>query len=328
MLHSAPRPRHPPGGDDGGQGVTYGVSERRMGGAEWSMLGVLSLVWGGSFFFYKVLVQALPPFTVVLGRMAIAALALNLWLLARRERLPFDPRLWAGLLAAGVLNNALPFSCFAFSEVRITSGLAAILNATTPLFGVLVGAALRAGAPLTPTRGVAVVLGLAGVVVLVGPSALRGGGDLWSELACLLAALSYAFGGFYARRFSWMGPLKLAAGQTTAAALVMTPIAALADRFWTLPQPDLPTWGALLGIGLLSTAFAYVLFFRILERVDPTDLMLVTFLVPISALILGLLFLHEPIKPQAFAGMALIGLSLAAIDGRLIGWLRRVPKAA
>lgn len=301
---------------------------RRMGGAEWGMLGLLSLVWGGSFFFYKVLVQALPPFTVVLGRMAIAALALNLWLLARRERLPLEPKLWAGLLAAGVLNNALPFSCFAFSEQRISSGLAAILNATTPLFGVLVGAALRTGAPLTASRAVAVAIGLMGVTVLVGPSVLRGGGDLLSELACLLASLSYAFGGFYARRFSWLGPLKLAAGQTTAAALVMVPLAALADHFWTLREPGLQTWAALLGIGLLSTAFAYFLFFRILERAEPTDLMLVTFLVPISALALGVMFLGEQVKPQAFAGMVLIGASLAVIDGRLLERVRRSPRAA
>ena len=308
--------------------MTLGVTDRRMGRAEWGMLGLLSLVWGGSFFFYKVLVQALPPFTVVLGRMAIAALALNLWLAARRERLPLDPKLWAGLLVAGVLNNALPFSCFAFSEQRITSGLAAILNATTPLFGVLVGAALRTGARLTPARAAAVAVGLFGVTVLVGPSALRGGGDLPSEFACLLAALSYAFGGFYARRFSWMGSLKLAAGQTTAAAVVMLPLAAIADRFWTLSPPGASTWAALLGIGLLSTAFAYFLFFRVLERAEPTDLMLVTFLVPISALALGVLFLGEPVKPQAFAGMALIGLSLVVIDGQLIGRLKPGPRAA
>jgi drug/metabolite transporter (DMT)-like permease len=210
--------------------MNKGAASRRMGGEEWGLLALLSLVWGGSFFFYKVLVQALPPFTVVLGRMAIAALALNLWLAARRQRLPLDPKLWAGLFVAGVLNNALPFSCFAFAEQRITSGLAAILNATTPLFGVLVGAALRTGAPLTPSRVAAVAIGFLGVTVLVGPSALRGGGDLASELACLLATLSYAFGSFHARRFSWMGPLKLAAGQTTAAALAVLPLAAVADR--------------------------------------------------------------------------------------------------
>ena len=308
--------------------MNRGLDIRRMGGAEWSMLAVLSLVWGGSFFFYKVLVQTLPPFTVVLGRMGLAAVALNLWLLARREHLPLEPRLWGGLCLAGLLNNVIPFSCFAFSELRITSGLAAILTATTPVFGVLVGALLRTGQPFTPARGLGVLFGFAGVAVLIGPSGLRGGGDLTSELACLLASVSYAFGGFYARRFSWMGPLKVAAGQTTAAALITLPIAAAADRFWSLPSPGAGAWAALFGIALLSTAFAYFLYFRILERADPTDLMLVTFLVPISALLLGLLFLHEAVKPQAFGGMAMIGLSLAAIDGRPWRRLARALKPA
>ena len=304
------------------------IETRGMGGAEWGMLSLLSLAWGGSFFFYKVLVQALPPFTVVLGRMAIAALALNLWLAARRERLPANPRLWAQLLVAGALNNALPFSCFAFSEIRISSGLAAILNATTPVFGVVVGLLLKTGAPFTAMRGAAMVLGLAGVVVLIGPGALHGSGDLPSELACLLASTAYAFGGFYARRLSYLGPLKVAAGQSTAAALIVLPLAALADRFWTLPAPGLAVWGALAGIGVMSTAFAYFLFFRLLERIDPTDLMLVTFLAPVSALLLGLLFLHEPIRPQAYAGMAVIGLSLMAIDGRIPARLMRAAKPA
>ena len=308
--------------------MTTSTQTRSMGSSEWSLLGLLSLVWGGSFFFYKVLVQALPPFTVVLGRVAIAAVALNLWLAIRGERLPGSPRLWLRMTLMGVLNNALPFSCFAFSEIRITSGLAAILNATTPVFGVLVGALLRTGAPFTAARALAVLFGLLGVVVLIGPSALHGGGDLTSELACLLASASYAFGGFYSRRFADLGPLKVAAGQCTTAALVMLPIAAVADRFWTLPAPSPPVWGALLGIGLMSTAFAYFLFFRLLERVDPTDLMLVTFLVPISALVLGLLFLHEPVRPQAFGGMAMIGLSLAAIDGRIPTRLARLFRPA
>jgi drug/metabolite transporter (DMT)-like permease len=294
-----------------------------MGGAEWGLLVLLSLVWGGSFFFYKVLVQALPPFTVVLGRMAIAAVALNLWLGLRRQWLDLSPRLWLQFLLLGVLNNALPFSCFAFAEIRISSGLAAILNATTPVFAVLVGALLKTGAPFTPLRALSVLFGFVGVTVLIGPAALHGGGDLPSELACLAASVSYAFGGFYARRFSYLRPLKVSAAQTTAAALVMLPLAAMADRFWTLPTPGAPVWGALLGIGLVSTALAYFIYFRLLGRIDPTDLMLVTFLVPISALLLGLVFLHEPVKPAAFAGMAMIGLSLAAIDGRLPARLAR-----
>jgi len=302
-----------------------------MGAPEWGMLVLLSIVWGGSFFFYKVLAQTLPPLTVVLGRVAIAALALHLWLAMRRDRLRASPREWAQLIVLGVINNALPFCCFAWSEIRISSGLAAILTATTPVFGVLVGAALKTGAPLTPLRGLAVVFGLIGVLVLVGPAAFAGGGALTSELACLLASVSYALGGYYGRRFAYLGPLKVAAGQTTGAAIAMLPIAAAFDRFWTLPSPGAGAWAALLGIALLSTAFAYILYFRLLQRVDPTDLMLVTFLVPISALLLGLAFLAEPIKPIAFAGMAMIGLSLMAIDGRvparMMRGLRPAPAA-
>jgi drug/metabolite transporter (DMT)-like permease len=294
-----------------------------MGTAEWALLVLLSLVWGGSFFFYKVLAHALPPLTVVLGRVAIAAIALNLWLLIRRDPIKASPRLWLELVALGSVNNALPFCCFAWSEIRITSGLAAILNATTPVFAVLVGAALKTGAPLTPLRGLAVAFGFVGVMVLIGPAAFKGGGDLWSELACILAAVSYAFGGYYGRRFGHMGALKVATGQTTGAAIVMLPTAAIFDRFWTLPMPGLPAWSALLGISLVSTAIAYIVYFQLLQRVEPADLMLVTFLVPISAMILGLLFLGEPVKPVAFAGMAMIGLSLVAIDGRLPGRLMR-----
>jgi drug/metabolite transporter (DMT)-like permease len=302
-----------------------------MGAAEWAMLVMLSIVWGGSFFFYKVLVQALPPLTVVLGRVAIAAAALHLWLALRRDRLRASPREWAELIGLGIINNALPFCCFAWSEIRISSGLAAILNATTPVFGVLVGLMLRTGAPFTPLRGLAVVFGFIGVMVLIGPAAFSGGGAVGSELACLLASVSYAFGGYYGRRFAYMGPLKVAAGQTTGAAIALLPVAAVFDRFWTLPAPGPGVWAALLGIALVSTAFAYILYFRLLQRVDPTDLMLVTFLVPISALILGLAFLAEPIKPAAWAGMAMIGLSLMAIDGRvparILRGLRPAPVA-
>ena len=297
--------------------------------ADWGVLCLLSVTWGGSFFFYRVLAHSLPPFTVVLGRTAIAALALNLWLLVRGDRLPGAPRLWLQLAVIGLLNNALPFCCFAFAEAHITSGLASILNAATPVFSVLVGLVLRTGAPFTALRGLAILFGLLGVAVLIGPSALHGGSGLVSELACLAASISYAFGGFYSRRLSHLGPFKVAAGQSTAAALIMLPLAAAADRFWTLPMPSLPAWGALLGIGLMSTAFAYFLFFRLLERIDPTDLLLVTFLTPVSALLLGLAFLHEPVRPPAFAGMAMIGLSLVAIDGRIPARLahawRRAP---
>jgi drug/metabolite transporter (DMT)-like permease len=135
--------------------------------------------------------------------------------------------------------------------------------------------------------------------------------------------MSYAIGGFYGRRFSGLSSMKVATGQVTAAAVLVLPLATVFDRFWTLPAPSLPVWGALAGISLICTAAAYVLFFTLLKRTGTTNLLLVTFLVPISALSLGSLFLHEPMAPTAVAGMALIGLSLAALDGRPAGWIRR-----
>jgi drug/metabolite transporter (DMT)-like permease len=296
-----------------------------MTASSWRMLIGLSILWGGSFFFYKVLVAALPPFTVVLGRLGFAALALNLILLATGERMPRSPRVWGGFLVLGFFNNALPFCLFAWSELKLTSGMAAILNATTPVFAVLLASTLKTGERMTPGRATAVLFGFLGVIVLVGPNALAGSGhrgELLSEAACLGAALSYAIGGFYGRRFSGLSSMKVATGQVSAAALLVLPMAAIFDRFWTLPAPTLSVWGALAGISLICTAAAYVLFFTLLKRAGATNLLLVTFLVPVSALSLGRLLLHEPMAPTAFAGMALIGLSLAALDGRPAGWLR------
>jgi drug/metabolite transporter (DMT)-like permease len=300
-----------------------------MDGLSWALLGLLSLLWGGSFFFYKVLIAALPPFTVVFGRVGLAAIALNLLLVIRRDPMPTSPRLWGGFVVLGLFNCALPFCCFAWSELRLSSGLAAILNATTPIFAVLVASALPTGERMTAARAAAVGFGFLGVVVLVGAGALAGsaGADrfdrLPSELACLCAALSYAGAGFYGRRFNGIAPLKIATGQITGAALVMAPLSLGVDHAWSLPWPTLSVWGALGGIALISTAAAYMLFFRILNRVGASNLLLVTFLVPISALSLGAVALKEPVAPSAFAGMALIGLSLVAIDGRPLAWLKR-----
>jgi len=300
-----------------------------MDGVSWGLLGLLSLLWGGSFFFYKVLVGALPPFTVVFGRVGVAAVALNLLLIIKRDPMPMSPRLWAGFLVLGVFNSALPFCCFAWSELRLSSGMAAILNATTPVFAVLVASVLPTGERMTGARAAAVALGFLGVIVLVSEGAFAASASatrfarLPSELACLCAALSYAGVGFYSRRFSGIAPIEVATGQITGAALVMAPLSLGVDHPWTLSAPSPSVWAALAGIALISTAAAYMLFFRILNRVGVGNLLLVTFLVPISALALGAVALRERVAPTAFAGMALIGLSLVAIDGRPLAWVRR-----
>ncbi len=294
-----------------------------MGAKEWIMLLALSALWGGSFFFFKVLVEALPPFTVVLGRVGFAAIGLNLLLVVRRDAMPKDPRLWRAFLLMGLLNNVVPYSLIAFGEMHISSGLASILNATTPIFTVLAAHVLTSNEKLSWTKSLGVLFGFVGVAVLVGPNVLLGAhkSDLVGETACLLAAVSYAFAGIYGRRFKAIPPLKVATGQITASAFILLPIVTLVDRPWTLPVPGLQVWLAFAGIAFLSTALAYILYFRILATAGATNLLLVTFLLPASAMALGVAFLGESVTCEALIGLALIGLGLAAIDGRLPRWL-------
>jgi|SRR6185369_12354487 len=306
-------------------GAAPSLASPKMGATDWLLLLLLSALWGGSFFFFKVLVDALPPFTVVLGRVGFAAVILHAWLLIRRDPMPHpisgSPRLWGQFLVMGLLNNVIPFSLIVFGETRISSGLASILNALTPVFGVLAAHLLTANEKLTWARGAGVLLGFAGVAILTGPDSLRAAGtvaDLIGEGACLLAALSYAFAGIYGRRFRGIPPLKVATGQVTGSTLILLPLVAIFEQPWSLPMPGLAVWFAFGGIALLSTVFAYVLYFRILATAGATNLLLVTFLLPVSAVVLGWAALGEHLAPTAFLGMAVIGLGLACIDGRLV----------
>ena len=277
------------------------IDRRPMNGREWLLLLALSGLWGSSFFFYKIMNQTLAPFTIVLGRMGIAALVLNALLALRGQPLGRAAP-WGGLLVLSLFNGVLPFSLFAWAETRVSSGTAAMLNATTPLFSVMLAHALRTER-LSWSRAAGVLLGLLGVAVLIGP-----------------AAFSYALAGPLARRLRGLSPLQVAAGQLAAGGLVLLPLASVTDRFWALPMPGAPVWGALLGISLLGTALGYLLFFRLMSTAGPTNAMLVTFLLPVSALLLGRLCLGEQVAGRSYAGMALIGAGLAVLDGRLIRW--------
>lgn len=304
------------------------MATKEMGLAEWGMLGGLSLLWGGSFLFNGILVQTWPPLTIVTARVFLAAL--SLWTFVRLSGLaiPRGREVWLAFFGMGLLNNVIPFTLIVWGQTQIASGLAAILNATTPLFGVIVAHMLTTDEKLTVNRFVGVVIGIAGVAWMIGPSVFgqslsdHSGGALWGELAALAAAVSYAFAGIFGRRFRRMGlaPIMPAAGQVTASAILLLPVALLVDRPWTLPVGGLETWGALIGLAILSTAVAYILFFRILATAGATNLMLVTILIPPSAILLGALVLGEQLALRHLVGLALIALGLASIDGRL--WRR------
>ena len=299
-----------------------------MGPADWAMLLGLSVLWGGSFFFNGVAVGQLPTLSIVTLRVGLAAAALWAVAGALGLRLPTDPAIWAAFLAMGLLNNVVPFGLIVWSQHAIASGLAAILNATTPLFTVIIATLLLPDERAGPLRLTGVAIGFLGVVVMVGPAALEGvSGNLWPQIACLGGALSYAFAGVFGRRFKRMhiNPVVVAAGQVTASTAFLLPVTLIVDMPWRLAAPSLTTWAAIAGLALLSTALAYVLYFRILSRAGATNLLLVTFLIPVSAIGLGVLVLGETVTAGQMQGMALIGIGLVAIDGRL---LRHRPRRA
>jgi drug/metabolite transporter (DMT)-like permease len=291
----------------------------RMGLIDWCLLLFLSLLWGASFFYAAVALTELPPFTIVLLRVAIAALILHIVLRVVGVRFPWDSKSWRAFFGMGLLNNAIPFCLIVWGQTHVASGLASILNATTPFFTVVIAHVLTADERLSRNRLLGVVIGLAGVVVLIGPQALSGlGKDVAGQLAIIGAAISYAFAGVFGRRFRPMGipAMATAAGQVTASSLLILPVALLVDRPWDLAMPGTAVSLAILGTALLSTALGYVVYFRLLASAGAVNLLLVTFLIPPSAIILGGLLLGEHLQATDFAGMALIGLGLAAIDGR------------
>ncbi|MFM9842668.1 MAG: DMT family transporter [Dongiaceae bacterium] len=288
-----------------------------MGPLEWGLLVLLSAVWGGSFFFAAVALPEVGPLTVVASRVAIAAILLHGFILLRGMRMPADGRTWAAFVAMGLLNNAIPFSLIFWGQTHIASGLASILNATTPLFTVVIAHFLTRNEKITGGRGLGVLIGFAGVVVMIGTDLLSGlSTNLLAQLAVLGAAVAYAFATIYGRRFRLLPPICTATGQVTASTILILPVVLFVDRPWSLPMPGWQTFAALAGLGAICTAFAYGLYFRILRTAGSTNISLVTFLVPVSALLLGMVILGERLEPKHFLGMALIGIGLAAIDGR------------
>lgn len=289
---------------------------QRMGLTEWALLLALSLVWGGSFFFVEVGLEGLGPYTVVAVRVGLGALGLLFFLRLRGLALPESRADWRALLVMGLLNNAIPFSLIAWGQVRIDSGLASIFNATTPLFTLVVAHLCTRDERLTPLKSLGVLLGVLGVVVLIGPDLGEGmGGSFWGQMAVLGAACSYAFASVWGRRLRHLSPAAAAAGMLLCSSAVMLPFALLVEPLpAVLPSPSV--LAALVGLGLLSTSLAYLLYFEILARAGAVNLMLVTFLIPPSALALGVLFLHEPLEMSALLGLALIFAGLAAVQAQ------------
>ena len=283
----------------------------------WGLFAALSLLWGGSFLFNRLAVVELSTTTVVFFRVALAAAILSAAARVMGLRLPRDRANWRDFLVMGILNNVVPFSLIVWGQKTIGAGLASIFNATTPIFGVIIAHLLTHDDKASANKAVGIVVAFAGVTVLVGVDALAGFGDhLMAEFACLGAAMSYGFSALWSRRFRGRPPVLTAAGQLTCSALLLAPAMVLVDPPWRHALPSATALSAVAALAVLSTAVAYVLFFRLTTMVGPTNTTLVTFLIPPSAITLGMVFLDERPAPQHLAGVVLIGLGLAAIDGR------------
>ena len=297
-----------------------------MGATEWMQLIVLSILWGGSFFFVEIAVASLPPLTIVVLRVGLAALALHIIAHLAGLGIARGWRIWGAFLGMGILNNVVPFSLIVWGQQYISGGLASILNATTPFFVVLVAHFLTHDEKMRGGKLVGVIVGFSGVALMLGIDTMTGvDASFFALLAVLGAAASYAFAGVFGRYFRRLGvpPLTAATGQVTMSTVLLLPLALIFERPWELPLPNVEVWAAILALAFLSTALAYILYFRLLESAGATNVLLVTFLVPVSAITLGAIFLDERLQPQHLGGMALIAFGLAMIDGRLFQMIRR-----
>jgi drug/metabolite transporter (DMT)-like permease len=296
----------------------------RMSLKDWLMLVALAVIWGCSFFFIAVAVSELPPLTLAAMRVAFAAATLWCVVLAAGIAVPMSRQaLWAfGVM--GLINNAVPFTLIIWAQMHISSGLAAILIATTPLFGVVLAGLILTDERITTLRLSGVALGFAGVVLVIGTEALHGLGDEVLAIgACLTGACFFALASIFGRRFAVLGidPLMAATAQVTASSCLLVPLALAVDQPWTLSMPGASTWAAVVALAVVSTAFGFILYFRVLAAAGATNVLLVNFLIPIPAIVLGVLLLGESMSSAHYAGLVLIGLGLSAVDGRL--WRRR-----
>ena len=291
-----------------------------MSARNWLQLLILSLLWGGSFFFVEVALEGLPVLTIVWFRVALAALFLALALAVTGTRFPRGAAVWGSLFVMGLLNNAVPFTLFASAQGQISGSFAAILNATTPLFTVIVAHLVTTDERAGRAKLAGIMLGFSGVLVMMSADAPRGA--WFAPALCLLAALSYGLAGIWGRRFRRLGvaPLATAFGQVAASSVLLAPVWLIVDQPWVMVMPTLRVCLAVVGIAALSTALAYLIYFRLLASAGATNLSLVTFLIPVSATLLGVVFLQENLLPRHLAGFGLISMGLVAIDGRLLRW--------
>ncbi len=283
----------------------------------WALIVMLGAIWGCSFLFNAILIREISPLWVSAGRVTIGAIICWVAFLAMRRKAPADWRIYAQLVLLGILNYAIPFALFPWAEEHLASGIVGVINGMTPMTTVIVSQLWPGGEKATWNKVAGVLIGLAGAVILASPSLGQGSsGQALAYAAALGATLCYALTLNYARRFKAVDSTVVASSSLSAAAIIMVPIALLFSGAPVITRPE--TWGALLGIGVFSTSFSFLLVYWLLPKVGATNLSLNTFITPISAILLGVLVLNESLLPAHIAGIIVIFIGLVFIDGRLV----------
>ena len=285
----------------------------------WILLTLLSFIWGASFLFIELALEVMGPVTLVFFRVLVGALCLLLYLRFRRKSLPMTPHFWAPVFMMGILNNVIPFSLISYGQVFITGGMASIVNANTAFFGVIVAALFIADERLKLRRVIGVMIGISGVVIVVGPQNLADFNPASvGQLAVVGATLSYALASVWAKlRLQGYDSELIACGTLSAATISIAPL-----MFWLEGMPhftiNMDLIGVFIGLGAFGTAFAYLLYFKILNMTGASNLMLVTIIVPIFAVILDAMVLSQFISLADMVGFVIVAVGLAIMDGRLL----------
>lgn len=296
----------------------------------WMLLIILSILWGGSFFFSKIALKEFPIFSIVFLRVFFGGVILFVFALITKKKLPTDAKIWFSFLVMGLLNNVIPFSMIVSAQKYIDSGFASILNAATPFFTIIVAHFLTKDEKLTIRKIIGLIMGLSGVVILIGYNTIfSGANELIGAIAVVIAALSYAFAGVWGKRFKAYGidPVITATGQLLCSSIILLPIILIIDRPWNITMPSFPVCFSIFGIALFSTSLAYIIYFKVLSSSGATNVLLVTLLIPVSAIFLGVFILSEEFHNQYVYGILIIGMGLAIIDGRLLHHVKGVINA-
>ncbi len=293
------------------------MQSRSMNAKEWGMLLVLSLLWGSSFYFAEVALADYPPFTLAFLRVLLAAAVLVSMALAMGHAFPASAAAWRRYTLLGLLSNAMPFCLIYWGQTAITGGLASILTATTPFFTIILAHVLTNDEKFSLRKMFGVLTGIAGVAVIMGQDAFNGEEAFLPKLAVLGGAVCYAAAGVYGKRFMGEPLIVVSACQLVASALMLLPLMLAFEAGALVHMPSAQGAAAVAAVAVLSTALAFLFYFRILRSAGATNVVLVTLLVPVSAIVLGVVLLSEPLLARHLLGLAIIATGLVVIDGRI-----------